>query len=143
MFWPKHLHGPSELAITITIEMERACFPLLIGKNGSRKAALKSHISVSWNAYISNLALYRMLIQAHLILNFPSGCRWSYVIRTGDEGCREDESGDGTQYWYQMANCRRANVAYALYDGSSGRCSKNTFLENVSCFSFGNFEVTL
>ena len=59
MFWPKHLHGPSELAITITIEMERACFPLLIGKNGSRRAALKSHISVSWNAYISNLALYR------------------------------------------------------------------------------------
>lgn len=65
------------------------------------------------------------------------------MIRTGDEGCREDESGDGTQYWYQMANCRRANVAYALYDGSSGRCSKNTFLENVSCFSFGNFGVPL
>lgn len=54
------------------------------------------------------------------------------MIRDGNEGCRQDESEDGTTYWYQMANCRRANVAYTLYDGSNGRCSKNTFLQNVS-----------
>eukprot|EP00814_Leptocylindrus_danicus_P004963 CAMPEP_0116021404 /NCGR_PEP_ID=MMETSP0321-20121206/10368_1 /TAXON_ID=163516 /ORGANISM="Leptocylindrus danicus var. danicus, Strain B650" /LENGTH=272 /DNA_ID=CAMNT_0003492271 /DNA_START=110 /DNA_END=928 /DNA_ORIENTATION=+ len=60
------------------------------------------------------------------------GCRWSYIVKDGDEGCREDESGDGTQYWYQMANCRRANVAFAVYGADSGstRCSKGQFLEN-------------
>mmetsp|Transcript_5783 Transcript_5783/g.8451 ORF Transcript_5783/g.8451 Transcript_5783/m.8451 type:complete len:349 (+) Transcript_5783:143-1189(+) len=58
------------------------------------------------------------------------GCRWSYV-QDGDEGCREDESEDGTVYWYQMANCRRANVVYRLY-GSGGNymsCNKAHYLD--------------
>jgi len=51
-----------------------------------------------------------------------------------DTGCRENESEDGTTYWYQMANCRRAQVAYSLYSttsGSSVSCKKNTFQESL------------
>jgi len=41
----------------------------------------------------------------------------------------QDASGDGTTYWYQMAMCRRAQVAYSVYatDSSSATCTSNTF----------------
>lgn len=58
------------------------------------------------------------------------GCIWSAVADNEDAGCLEDSSEDGTTYWYQMANCNRANVAYSLYatdSGSSVSCSSNTF----------------
>jgi len=64
------------------------------------------------------------------------GCRWSHTS-AGSEGCREDESEDGTVYWYQMANCRRAQVVYSLYgsDGSSESCQKHSFLDTFVTLS--------
>lgn len=60
------------------------------------------------------------------------GCAWGYV-EGGEEyhedfGCREDESEDGTYYWYQMANCRRAQVVYNVYEG--GSCGAGSFKES-------------
>ena len=43
------------------------------------------------------------------------GCVWATTDDNEDVGCMEDESGDGTTYWYQMAMCRRAQVAYSVY----------------------------
>lgn len=58
------------------------------------------------------------------------GCRWSFM-QDGGEGCREDESEDGTVYWYQMANCRRANVVYHLYGSENDhiKCNKGHYLD--------------
>lgn len=57
------------------------------------------------------------------------GCVWATTDDNEDVGCMEDESGDGTTYWYQMAMCRRAQVAYSVYATSSGSasCSSSTF----------------
>lgn len=46
------------------------------------------------------------------------GCVWGVTENNEDMGCMEDSSNDGTEYWYQMANCRRAQVVYNLYTGS-------------------------
>mmetsp|Transcript_7033 Transcript_7033/g.10254 ORF Transcript_7033/g.10254 Transcript_7033/m.10254 type:complete len:364 (-) Transcript_7033:206-1297(-) len=51
------------------------------------------------------------------------GCSWADTDYSEDVGCLADESGDGTQYWYQMANCKRAQVAYSVYASSSGKTS--------------------
>lgn len=47
--------------------------------------------------------------------------------------CRENESEDGTTYWYQMANCRRAQVAYDVFasDSKSVSCSASNFKESL------------
>jgi hypothetical protein len=63
------------------------------------------------------------------------GCVWGYV--DGDEredmGCMDDSSEDGTTYWYMMANCRRAQVAYSLHAASSGtNCKNGNWKETVS-----------
>lgn len=60
------------------------------------------------------------------------GCVWG-TVEGGEEYhedfvCREDESEDGTYYWYQMASCRRAQVAYNVYSG--GSCSSTSFKES-------------
>jgi hypothetical protein len=50
-------------------------------------------------------------------------------------GCMQDSSEDGTTYWYMMANCRRAQVAYSLYASSSAggtKCKNSNFKESVS-----------
>lgn len=65
------------------------------------------------------------------------GCMWGYVDNNEDEdsGCMEQSSEDGTTYWYQMANCRRAQAVFALYaanSGNSASCSSSTFKESVS-----------
>lgn len=60
------------------------------------------------------------------------GCVWATTDDNEDVGCMEDESGDGTTYWYQMAMCRRAQVAYSVYASGSG---------SASC-SGGNFKGT-
>eukprot|EP00588_Corethron_pennatum_P014031 CAMPEP_0194279366 /NCGR_PEP_ID=MMETSP0169-20130528/13884_1 /TAXON_ID=218684 /ORGANISM="Corethron pennatum, Strain L29A3" /LENGTH=361 /DNA_ID=CAMNT_0039023777 /DNA_START=426 /DNA_END=1511 /DNA_ORIENTATION=+ len=71
------------------------------------------------------------------------GCVWSEVYGSnggdnkdgGDEdgsGCLANSSEDGTYYWYQMANCKRANVAYSVYgteSSSNGSCSNKRYLE--------------
>eukprot|EP00804_Cyclotella_cryptica_P003444 CCRYP_002091-RB/>CCRYP_002091-RB protein AED:0.50 eAED:0.40 QI:0/-1/0/1/-1/0/1/0/163 len=49
-------------------------------------------------------------------------------------GCMNDGSSDGTTYWYQMAMCRRAQVAYSVYatDSGSTSCNSNHFKGTVS-----------
>lgn len=67
------------------------------------------------------------------------GCMWGYVADNEDSGCMENESEDGTTYWYQMANCRRAQAVFSLYASSSGNsasCSSNTFKESVRLSHF-------
>lgn len=60
------------------------------------------------------------------------GCVWGYVNDRENMGCMDDESGDGTTYWYMMANCRRAQAAYSMYASSSGStsCNKKDFKES-------------
>lgn len=62
------------------------------------------------------------------------GCVWSTTDYNEDMGCMEDSSQDGTTYWYQMAMCRRAQVAYSLYATESGSssCSNSNFVGTVS-----------
>jgi len=65
-------------------------------------------------------------------LNYE-GCVWGYVNDRENMGCMEDESGDGVTYWYMMANCRRAQVAYSLYASSSAsstRCKNGNWKES-------------
>lgn len=56
------------------------------------------------------------------------GCVWTTTDDNEDVGCMEDGSEDGTTYWYQMAMCRRAQVAYSVYASSgSSSCSSKSF----------------
>jgi len=57
------------------------------------------------------------------------GCIYSVSEDNEDLGCLEDSSEDGTTYWYQMANCRRAQAVFNLYTGSG--CGGG-FQESVS-----------
>lgn len=54
------------------------------------------------------------------------GCVWGVVYDSEEAGCLEDESEDGTYNWYMMANCRRPQVAYAVYSSTS--CNSNNFV---------------
>jgi hypothetical protein len=66
------------------------------------------------------------------------GCLWAYW-QGGDEddsgsGCLEESSEDGTDYWYQMSNCRRAQVVWSVYasdSSSSPNCNSNNHKETV------------
>jgi hypothetical protein len=65
------------------------------------------------------------------------GCVWGYVDADNGEnlGCMPNESEDGTTSWYQMANCRRAQVAYGMYASSgSTNCKNKDFKESVSSY---------
>ncbi|GKY92465.1 hypothetical protein MPSEU_000216900 [Mayamaea pseudoterrestris] len=55
------------------------------------------------------------------------GCVWGFVKDAEDGACLERSSEDGTQYWYMMANCRRAQAVFGLYSGTS--CSSSNFRE--------------
>lgn len=62
------------------------------------------------------------------------GCAWSYSSVTGDgadedAACLANDSDDGLYYWFMMSNCKRAQVVYNVYAGSS--CSDSTFQESV------------
>mmetsp|Transcript_3627 Transcript_3627/g.7564 ORF Transcript_3627/g.7564 Transcript_3627/m.7564 type:complete len:398 (-) Transcript_3627:225-1418(-) len=60
------------------------------------------------------------------------GCLWSYMkSKDDDAGCLEESSEDGTDVWYQMSNCRRAQVAWSVYASDSS--------QNPSCNS-GNYK---
>jgi hypothetical protein len=61
------------------------------------------------------------------------GCVWGFVNDAEDSACLERSSQDGTQYWYMMANCRRAQAVFGLYSGSS--CSNSNFEETVRIWS--------
>ena len=63
------------------------------------------------------------------------GCVWGYVADEEEAGCLASSSQDGTYYWYQMANCRRAQAAFSLYTTESSTsvgCNSNTYRETVS-----------
>jgi hypothetical protein len=64
------------------------------------------------------------------------GCVWGYVDDNEDSGCMEDSSEDGTSYWYQMANCRRAQAVFSVFASSSSHasCNNGNFKETVSLF---------
>jgi len=57
------------------------------------------------------------------------GCVWATTDDNEDVACMEDESGDGTTYWYQMAMCRRAQVSFSVYatDSGSASCGSSNF----------------
>lgn len=57
------------------------------------------------------------------------GCAWGYVYDSEESGCLEDESEEGTTNWYMMANCRRPQVAFSVFEGSS--CSSGNFVGSV------------
>ena len=50
---------------------------------------------------------YDWMYSANNIAMKVEGCVWSTTDDNEDMGCMEDDSGDGTTYWYQMAMCRR------------------------------------
>lgn len=64
------------------------------------------------------------------------GCVWATSDDNEDLGCMQDSSNDGVTYWYQMAMCRRAQVAYSVYASNSGSpsCSSGNFKGTVSSF---------
>jgi len=78
------------------------------------------------------------------------GCVWATTDDNEDVGCLEDSSNDGTTYWYQMAMCRRAQVAFSVYATNSGSAScsngnyKGTYVtqDGLSEFAFimGNYD---
>lgn len=64
------------------------------------------------------------------------GCLWAYWQDKDEEesGCLEESSEDGTTYWYQMSNCRRAQVVWSVYasdSSSSPSCNSGNHKETV------------
>lgn len=72
---------------------------------------------------------YSWMYDSTTIAMKVEGCVWATTDDNEDVGCMNDNSGDGTTYWYQMAMCRRAQVAYSVYatDSSSATCTSGTF----------------
>ena len=71
------------------------------------------------------------------------GCVMGFVDSDNGEnmGCMPQDSEDGTSSWYQMANCRRAQVAYGMYASTgSTSCNKKDFKESDKSFSC--FDIT-
>uniref|UniRef100_A0A7S1FTP3 Uncharacterized protein n=1 Tax=Corethron hystrix TaxID=216773 RepID=A0A7S1FTP3_9STRA len=96
----------------------------------------------------SDMSLYSQSTYQEWLYSFGSleivyhGCVWSEVYGGANDGgdkdeengsgCLQNSSEDGTYYWYQMANCKRANVAFSVYGteaSSSGSCSNKRYLE--------------
>lgn len=59
------------------------------------------------------------------------GCVESFVDDGENAACMEEDSDDGTTYWYMMSNCKRANVVYSLY--AANNCNSGNFKESVRC----------
>ena len=77
---------------------------------------------------------YEWLYGSKNIAMKVEGCVWATTDDNEDVACMEDESGDGTTYWYQMAMCRRAQVAYSVFatDSGSANCGSSHFKGTVS-----------
>jgi len=66
------------------------------------------------------------------------GCAWGYTYDSEEAGCLEDESEEGTTNWYMMANCRRPQVAFSVFQGNS--CSSGNFVGSyVTKFGVAEF----
>lgn len=99
-------------------------------------AATKLALTAAWgSSSTSNSGMfyqnesYDWMYGSNSIAMKVEGCVWATTDDNEDVGCMEDESGDGTTYWYQMAMCRRAQVAYSVYasDSSSSSCGSGNF----------------
>jgi hypothetical protein len=77
---------------------------------------------------------YSWMYDSTTIAMRVEGCVWATTDDNEDVGCMQNGSSDGTTYWYQMAMCRRAQVAYSVYatDSSSATCTSGTFKGTVS-----------
>lgn len=105
-------------------------------------AASKLALAAAWgsSSSSSNAGMYypneqySWLYDSATIAMKVEGCVWATTDENEDVGCMQDNSGDGTTYWYQMAMCRRAQVAYSVYatSSSSATCNSNTFKGTVS-----------
>ncbi|GAX23300.1 hypothetical protein FisN_21Hh014 [Fistulifera solaris] len=101
--------------------------------------SLTASFTYAWggNSNSAQLSVYGNALERDWLYSSSSislkleGCTWGYVEDSGESGCLERGSEDGTTYWYQMANCRRAQAVFSLYASSSGStsCNKNTFQE--------------
>lgn len=71
------------------------------------------------------------------------GCVWGYASDHDNADCMENGSSDGTTYWYQMANCRRAQAVYRMYASSSGNsasCNSQNFKESfITSYGLSEF----
>jgi spore coat protein U-like protein len=96
---------------------------------------LASDSSSSVDTALFGNALNReWMYNANAISIQVEGCVWGYASNHNSAYCMENGSSDGTTYWYQMANCRRAQIAYSMYATSSGNsasCNSNNFQESV------------
>ena len=109
---------------------------------GSVAAARLGLTAAGWggNKQSSNAGMYyqnqadEWLYGSSNIAMKVEGCVWATTDDNEDVGCMQDESGDGTTYWYQMAMCRRAQVAYSVYatDSGSVSCNSNHYKGTVS-----------
>ena len=88
--------------------------------------------------YFGNTFTRSWLYESSKLSFQVEGCAWGYVEDSEEVGCLEDESEDGTTNWYMMANCRRPQVAFSVYDG--GSCSSSNFVGSVSRDIHGNEE---
>lgn len=81
---------------------------------------------------------YSWMYDSATIAMRVEGCVWATTDDNEDVGCMQDGSSDGTTYWYQMAMCRRAQVAYSVYatDSSSATCTSGTFKGTVSSSNY-------
>ena len=107
---------------------------------------LESHLAKAWgnsgsSSYSVDPEVYGhsltrdWLYDASAISLKLEGCVWGYVEDNEDSGCLEDSSEDGTYYWYQMSNCRRAQAVVSVYATGSGgyaSCNSGNFKESVS-----------
>lgn len=97
--------------------------------------ALTSEVHASWgggSAVQYDETMYGNLFENDWLysgtaLSFQvEGCAWGYTNDSEGSGCLEDESEDGTTNWYMMANCRRPQVIFSVFSGSS--CSSSNFV---------------
>lgn len=96
-----------------------------------------SSSSANTNAFYPN-AQSDWMYSSNNIAMKVEGCVWATTDDNEDVGCMEDESGDGTTYWYQMSMCRRAQVAFSVYatDSGSASCSSGNYKGTVSIVNF-------
>lgn len=103
-----------------------------------QQRAMASSSSNTFDASIYGMNMQRDWLYENTVINLKyEGCVWGNVNSDMRENlaCMDDESEDGTTYWYMMANCRRAQVAYSLYAASSGTsCKSSQWKESVRSY---------
>ena len=117
----------ADFLLRITITSLLVCWPVSAWGSDEDTAVYGNSLSRDW------------LYNSKVISMELEGCMWGYVEDNEESGCMEDGSEDGTTYWYQMANCRRAQAVFSLYatdSGSSASCSNGNFKESVSHCSY-------